>query len=817
MATWLATCCLLLLLSSFTGGSRARYRLSVLRMLIVAGLLLALWTPWRPAFTKGKDVVMVGDVSQSVVAVYKQNNSDCLQFYRQQAQSLAKSLGLHDRLAVVLFAADAEIIASFGAHHKLSTNWFSPQAGKQASRLDKGLQLAANLLADSGNGEVHIYSDGQLSPAIIAECARLSQAAHFAVKISPAFPPHFPKVADASIEMLQLPLSAARNSQISGEVVCHASQPGDFRVRLYCLGALCHEQTVRLQRSGSFHIGFGLAVTAERTALVEAVVESLTFADCFPANDRMAMQLHVDGDVRVLWLGTSLPAWASLFDCRLASAVEAGLYLADLDSYQALVIADGNLSLASSHGEKILSYVRSGGGLLVCGSAKTLGPGAYAGTPLEQALPVWCTPRQDGGTYLCILLDVSGSMAENNGGITKIDAAKQAVCRLLQQLPEDAWATLLTFRDVARVEIPWTQVKHLANDRKLLDNIIAHGSTRLVPALQLALDSMSQKAGSRHVVLISDGLAADTVEKVLALAATIGDKRMAVAIFSTGGDASGLLRQLARTCKGTYQEVNGVDLEQSLRQQWQSWQGSLLAAGPTSVHAVPGPLWQNDVAGSGLYVERWVRVACKPWGVVAAATEQQYPLLVAGFCGIGRSAVLTTNFAADWGGSWMQQQGATVGVEIISWLAQPQRLRLPITGRSGESGLEIQVDMRGKELAPIHNEALRVWHADSGVALDLTESAAGQYRAIVPTELCNGSRLALQQNRQGDWVTIAVWAANRLPANEMRRLGWRPLDLPQQGRPRLVHVQGQNLWWLIAIVTLVFVVESWIRLVAVKK
>ncbi len=154
--------------------------------------------------------------------------------------------------------------------------------------------------------------------------------------------------------------------------------------------------------------------------------------------------------------------------------------------------------------ESIRDWVAAGGGLVTIGGPRSYGPGGYAGSALEEAMPVRCVrPRS---VALVVLLDRSGSMAEEFDGREKLSFAREAAARAAASLrPKDAFA-LLTFSGSVERLIPLGPPPGRQALAAALEGISPHGPTELQAALEAALETaVAAAAEVRHVVVITDG------------------------------------------------------------------------------------------------------------------------------------------------------------------------------------------------------------------------------------------------------------------------------------------------------------------------
>src|SRR5690606_26201064 len=89
-------------------------------------------------------------------------------------------------------------------------------------------------------------------------------------------------------------------------------------------------------------------------------------------------------------------------------------------------------NLSTEQQSTIVSHTQAGNGLIVIGGSASYGPGSYAGTPLEAAMPVTVKVvdgQQRPSVAVLIIMDKSGSMSYNprTGSTSKIDLAKNGV------------------------------------------------------------------------------------------------------------------------------------------------------------------------------------------------------------------------------------------------------------------------------------------------------------------------------------------------------------------------------------------------------
>ena len=151
-----------------------------------------------------------------------------------------------------------------------------------------------------------------------------------------------------------------------------------------------------------------------------------------------------------------------------------------------------------------------------------------------------------------VALDVSGSMKEYVGGVTKLRVAKNVLARYLRQMADlRGFVSLVLFNTEADfLWMPYPPYKYLREMLGILKYVYAMGGTELASALEL----LHANNASREVVVVSDGRTNDP-ERVLQLA------RRFRRIHVVATERSQFLRQVAKITGGRYRELTpAIDL-----------------------------------------------------------------------------------------------------------------------------------------------------------------------------------------------------------------------------------------------------------------
>jgi len=476
----------------------------------------------------------------------------------------------------------------------------------------------------------------------------------------------------------------------------------------------------------------------------------------------------------------------------------------------------------------VRDWVRdAGGGLIALGGPASYGPGGYAGTAIEEALPVRCSrPRQ---LALLIALDASGSMAERVGGRAKIAFAREAVLRCASRLRETDRLAVIAFAAEPRPVLPLGAVPPPDRLARLLDAVEPHGPTDLKAALEAALEAMrASPAQVRHVILASDGQVTD--EQAARLRAASIKRRFAAAgvtlsVLMTGREARAvaLLRELA---SASFQLVERpADLPSAfLDELRKAAYGPFIREGRTEVRAV-GPLEIASGVAPGV-VRCYVRTVPKPSAVQEWATvDPPHPVLARWRFGLGRAVALATTVGTDWDeGLWGGDGAARLCRQAVRWAARPARtpgFEAEVVPRDGRLLLVVRAERDGRFLNGLELTARLAVPGEKALDAALEQTAPGEYRAWFPAPQRGVYHVVVGEAGGGQRVAVsgvvgcpAEWQAfgpDREALAAMARAGGGrvvpSLDALSGIEPREGRVRMDIEWVPLAAALVLFVLE----------
>ncbi|MBL0331856.1 MAG: VWA domain-containing protein [Chlorobi bacterium] len=149
---------------------------------------------------------------------------------------------------------------------------------------------------------------------------------------------------------------------------------------------------------------------------------------------------------------------------------------------------------------------------------------------------------------LCLVIDRSGSMSEQTDGsskVTKIQAIKTAIVKLLDKLNSDDLLSVVTFENSAEVIIPQTKINSSNKDDliKAINSINADGGTNIEQGLFMGYELLEQlpevNGTNKRIMLFTDAQpnsgATDSVS-FTSIIKKYSDKKIGFSAFGVGLD-----------------------------------------------------------------------------------------------------------------------------------------------------------------------------------------------------------------------------------------------------------------------------------------
>ncbi|MGH7760674.1 MAG: VWA domain-containing protein, partial [Candidatus Dormibacteraceae bacterium] len=720
--------------------SRGRARLSLgVRVLIVLLLTAALSGLEFQTTPSAQSVVVAADLSAST--------QTAVDVEAATVRQILSRLPSGDMAGVLSFGRDPQVELNVSSNPQFAQ--FQSQPNPNYTDLASAMQLAGSILPTDSRRHVVVVSDGRSNLGDPVAEARLLRAEGVRVDTVAL---NVPVGSEAYVDRVEAPgtLNQGQEAAVQALIVSNTATPAT--VRWYLDKALLSSATVQLAN--------GETAISQTVKPVETGFHTLRIAidpvrDTYSENNLGEALIQVVGPPRVLLVEQAAGDAASLEAALLSTGILATTITpdqlprtaADLAAYQSVVLVNIPAGSLGTAGMALLRAATRdlGAGLVVLGGSDSYGPGGYAGTALEAALPVqMLLPQTMQKPPVAVMLVLEST--ESGGGDQVLRGAAEAV------------VDGLTARDMVGVTngtgsvvIPLTTLTDKAKVKSAIEAMGLGDPISYVPDLNSAAQQLSKaKAALKHIILLGDGDARDNYEPVIT---SIHNKGITVSTVAAGtfGTDPVLMQEIATWGHGRFYQSNGVnDVPQiflkETNEALKPWivEGSIIPHLSSLIEALPGVPLNTFPALTG-YVATTPRAAAD----IVLTSPQGDPLLATWEYGLGRVMAWTSDAQGQWTADLLRWPSAN------RFLGDIVRYSLP---QSSDPALQVETQSRADHThllvtAPASSgskvEVSAVAPDLSGVALTLSSTGPGRYEGDLPTDQVGSYLLHITQSAGG--------------------------------------------------------------------
>lgn len=759
----LATIPVLLIIHRTTKVEAARWRrwtTLALRVATLLCLVFALAGLYRKHREDALAVVFLLDVSDSIPMSQQQ-------IAVERMDAAVDQLKETDSACLIHFAGEALIRLPMRPKPEWA-GWQEPSTEIERSTTDivGAIQLAMRIAPDDQQRRIVLLSDGlenrgELDPLL--ELVRASGIEIFTIPLN-AEREHEVWIRNLRITPTQVRLGQS----FSIRAVVESTKATQITAHLYRDDILIHEAKSINLAPGRQEIGeFPLQrLDEERNYSYQLRIASDD--DTIPDNNTAYGFVRVQGQPRALYVNgntgqngnrTSLPLKTVLeANGFLIEAISPDKFPADLVTLQTndVLILD-NVSadlLQPIHKDLIENYVQNlGKGLVVIGGDRAFGRGGYHDTPLERALPLDMTPRQQKESLaMMFVVDTSGSMANYVGPDQKIQLAFEGIRAGIRELDDEDLAGVIGFAASIK-ELPLTTDHDAIHN--WLSGLYPSGGTKMYNSLKRAYEHLKAvNVQQKHLILLSDGRARDASDSdFMSLAREIAEAEVMITTLAIGDAAQNLMQAIADEGSGQYVPVQNVNqlpkiLTEAVRQ--------------TQKYTIQEP-FQPVINDTGSQILAGIHRLPKLYGYIATSekefasihirSHEDHPILATWNYGLGRSVAFTSDAQPRWAKDWMtwEQFGKFWG-QVVNWvtpaahhttddLKVSQRnsvgrvtieTALPVSGKGFPSHKEFPSDQAGRGVKSQKFEVRIVYPNSEGKPIEIARVSPTQYEGEFP-------------------------------------------------------------------------------------
>lgn len=660
-------------------GQLWRQRVSLgLRLLILLLLVLSLAGSQLVRAADELAVVFLVDASDSMSGAQAEQAE---QFVREAVGQM----GATDQAAVVLFGSNALVERPLTPLAELAPITTIPQP--LTTNLAEAIQLGLALFPAGSARRLVVLSDGQANVGNAAKAGELAAAS--GVAIDYLFLSRPDQTAEVTLLDVAAPSRVGAGETFRLEITAESNVRQTAELRVFAGGNVVYQEPVQLAVGVN---NFTVRLQATEQEFARYQVQINPSSDTYYQNNELAAFTEVVGAPRVLLVHSTIndddtprpDQAAQLVAALRATGVEVAVAapnelpadLAGLSNFASVVLVDVNAKLLSPRQMATLqSFVRDlGGGLVAVGGDQSYGMGGYFRTPLEETLPVDMQVKDQDrfpAVSIVIVIDRSGSMSADEGGLTKIQLAAEGAVRVVELLNDFDEITVIPVD--TEPDNPIGPV--VASERETAVSRIRQigaggGGIYVRTGLQAAADALAQSNNEvKHVILLADGADAEEKEGAPELIEQLVADGATVSTVSIGrGPDTPWLQQMAELGNGRFHFTDrAANLPQIFTQETTAIQRNYLVEERFFGEQVGrSPILNNIPAIPPLF--GYVATQAKDAGQVILQTPKGDPLLAVWQYGLGRAVAWTSDATGRWAAEWVPWEGFPVfWAQTVCW------------------------------------------------------------------------------------------------------------------------------------------------------
>ena len=705
---------------------------------------------------KGKNIstVFLLDVSESISSFKDSGES----FINSALEIMPKG----NKAGVILFGDNSKVdkvIDNKKLYKGLTSTPISTATNIQAA-----VESAITLFEDGTSKRIVLITDGEENKGDILKSIPLINAENIDLKVY--------KVTGESgneiyVDNVTIPDNISIGEEFSVQIDLESNYNASAKLTLFSGREKVGEQTVEVKKGSNSFIfrdvqnsgGFkSYRVTVEAEGDINKVNNEYSAYTNVVDKPNILIINGVKGDATALE-GILKNGGANIKTISPASSPST---LNELLEYKSIVLNNVYKDdLTNGFMENIESYVKDyGGGVVTFGGEDSYALGGYKDTALERILPVNMDKKGKNevpSISINLIIDKSGSMSSEGGGVSKLTLAKEAAMKAIDNLREIDDISVIAFDDTYDVVVPTQKVTDKDYIKELISGIQIRGGTSIYPALEKGYNLQAESGAKiKHTILLTDGqdsIPYSTYEELLDKFKTDNISLSTVAVGSDSN--SGLLTQLAESCNGrSYYTDIYTDIPRIFAQE------VLMSVGTYIINEEFTPsIVSNHEVLAGVQTSEgipallgYIGTSLKDDAIEVLSSNRDEPILAVRQYGIGK----TVSFTSDIDGSWSRN--------YLTWEYGPQLIKnmvyysIPTYGEEGhlsitQCGNEAKVEFYNDNITS-NTKITGVYNGEDGSEgeFTLTQSEPGKFEANIPLSELGFYNFSIRQ-QEGEDIT----------------------------------------------------------------
>ncbi len=664
-------------------SGRQRHLILACRLLLFTLVVCALaGASWRQPISR-QTTIFVGDLSDST--------SSQRPFIEQWINSAIQHKRSEDQVGIVAVGRNALVEQSVKT--QIDFAHFESTPDTNYTDLSAGLRLAAAIMPADTQKHIVLLTDGQQNLGDALQEAQLLQQEGIRLDVVP-----IPGTAgpDVRVDNLNAPSQLHTNERFTMHVQVYSSVQQTGTIRILLDQSVIIEKTLPLV-AGEQDLSFDLAVPPP--GFHSYRVELDASQDTILQNDEASAFVSVQGPPTVLLIEGTRGNGVNIANALRATKInvvigtpnDVPISLEGLAAYSSVILADvPAVDLGNARMQTLQSFVRDlGRGLLVSGGQNSYGLGNYAGTPLEETLPVTMDiPQHKDTPNIAVVLIIESLEAPLPVNISK-EAAKGVISLLT---PNDQVGISAGYGTLA---IPMQHVTDKASINKAIDGMDPTDPGSYNPDLANAERVLlNTNAKIKHVILLGDGDAFDNYAPQVTKMAKENITVSTVATNSADYQELGTMINIATWGKGRFYRADdpGVIPQVLLKETERAARRAIINEPFTPAVVGTHPIL-SGLKGF-LELDGYVSTTPKPAAQMVLVSHRDDPVLAVWQYGLGRVVAWTSDALGLWTSHWLKwNQAAQWWANLVTWTLPAADSTMNISGKVVNGTGQITVDL----------------------------------------------------------------------------------------------------------------------------
>jgi len=654
--------------------------------------------------------------------------------YEQIIKTSLKSKSASDEVGIVCFGNDSAVELPLAEKPDFFS--FQTKIDSSFTNIEQALQLTSSLFPVKYKKRIILLSDGKENVGDAIKQASILKQKNIVLNVMTY---GNQEKGEVQVKDVTLPENMKLNDrfELSVNIVSTVNTKGILK--MFADRSLISNKNIEIQKGEN---NFVFSDIARKGGLVTYTAEIVPAVDTITENNKLSAFSNVEDIAKLLLLQDNDKQAAELdkileknADIKVMKPENAPTTVAELQKYDGFIISDvsaeklDNRFLASL--ETCIKY--QGKGLLVTGGMNSYAPGGYTKTQLEEVLPVnmGINPTQnDRNLGLAIIIDQSGSMNEEQYGVSKIELAKEAAMRSTEMLDKNDRIGIIGFNENVDWIIKMQNAKNLKSIQGAISDIGAGGDTELINPLKEGYQALKKiDTRYKHIILLTDGEAEKTGYDELLK--NIKKDKITLSTVAVGYAADKkLLSYMAQYSGGRFYATDQFTnipkiftKETIIAKKKYINNRTFTPSNKSNSDMLKGVDNMPQLKG-------YISTTAKSTAKVILTSDQDDPILASWQYGLGHTVAWTSDAAGIWTGDLMKwKQSSQFWRNIVSYIIQrksAQDYTLKTVREPGETKIELILSAEEVNIGD-NGKALLISPSGKQQSVDLYPTSPGTY------------------------------------------------------------------------------------------